>query len=287
MSVILPSMRISTESKTPYSDATQTKKHPPNHIKRPMNAFMVWSQLERRKIIEVTPEKHNAEISKELGRRWKMLNEEDQKPYIQEAERLRVLHLKEYPNYKYRPRKKSLKDSGSLSPGSPDSDSFIGISGSSKKNKVSKRRRKSLTPKKSPDNLLNNELCSNESTYSPDSQYSIFNDDLHTQIFPPLGIINSNLNNNNPCSMEYDENNFSNMELSFEDYYTPQEKSFSWTNGPFPNDSFADILTDCEPCLDDIFNPKDYEYFRDHFYDLDLFDLSSSNNNLSDIINLI
>jgi transcription factor SOX4/11/12 (SOX group C) len=86
-----------------YSDK---KKHKLNHIKRPMNAFMVWSQLERRKIIEVTPDKHNAEISKELGRRWKLLPEEARQPYIEEAERLRVLHQKEFPDYKYKPRKK-------------------------------------------------------------------------------------------------------------------------------------------------------------------------------------
>ena len=71
-----------------------------------MNAFMVWSQLERRKIIEVTPDKHNAEISKELGRRWKLLPEEARQPYIEEAERLRILHQKEFPDYKYKPRKK-------------------------------------------------------------------------------------------------------------------------------------------------------------------------------------
>ena len=84
----------------------QTKKHPPNHIKRPMNAFMVWSQLERRKIIEVTPDKHNAEISKELGRRWRLLPENARQPYIEEAERLRILHQREFPDYKYKPRKK-------------------------------------------------------------------------------------------------------------------------------------------------------------------------------------
>ena len=94
----------------------QTKKHTPNHIKRPMNAFMVWSQLERRKIIEVTPDKHNAEISKELGRRWKLLPEDSRQPYIDEAERLRILHQKEYPDYKYKPRKKPK--SASISPGS-------------------------------------------------------------------------------------------------------------------------------------------------------------------------
>jgi len=103
---IYRSLKINDASKTPYSDATQTKKHPINHVKRPMNAFMVWSQLERRKIVALNPDKHNAEISKELGRRWKILTEHDRQPYIEEAERLRQLHLKEYPDYKYKPRKK-------------------------------------------------------------------------------------------------------------------------------------------------------------------------------------
>lgn len=86
-----------------------------------MNAFMVWSQLERRKIIEVTPDKHNAEISKELGRRWKLLPEDARQPYIDEAERLRILHQKEYPDYKYKPRKKPKSSTGSGTPTSSTS----------------------------------------------------------------------------------------------------------------------------------------------------------------------
>ena len=84
----------------------QTKKHPVNHIKRPMNAFMVWSQMERREIVKFAPDMHNAEISKQLGKRWKILSEEQRRPYREEAERLKELHSREYPDYKYRPRKK-------------------------------------------------------------------------------------------------------------------------------------------------------------------------------------
>ena len=88
-----------------------------------MNAFMVWSQLERRKIIEVTPDKHNAEISKELGRRWKLLPEEARHPYVAEAERLRVLHQKEFPDYKYKPKKKPK-----TAIGGPDQQSITNVS---------------------------------------------------------------------------------------------------------------------------------------------------------------
>ncbi|BES91256.1 HMG (high mobility group) box [Nesidiocoris tenuis] len=77
-----------------------------------MNAFMVWSQIERRKICERQPDMHNAEISKHLGKVWKTLSESERKPFIEEAERLRLMHLQQYPDYKYRPRKKVVKSAG-------------------------------------------------------------------------------------------------------------------------------------------------------------------------------
>ncbi|GAB6026632.1 HMG (high mobility group) box SOX-14 [Chamberlinius hualienensis] len=114
------SLLIDSKSTTPYSDATNCKKSSSNHIKRPMNAFMVWSQIERRKICEQQPDMHNAEISKRLGKRWKMLTDEARQPFIEEAERLRILHMQEYPDYKYRPRKKTrpISVSGTTSPNS-------------------------------------------------------------------------------------------------------------------------------------------------------------------------
>ncbi|KAA0198012.1 hypothetical protein HAZT_HAZT000024 [Hyalella azteca] len=108
MSTPSPADSVTSESCTSGATKKDGSKAAEDHVKRPMNAFMVWSRMQRRKIAHDNPKMHNSEISKRLG------HDEEKRPFIDEAKRIRAQHMKDYPDYKYRPRRKpkSMKKDG-------------------------------------------------------------------------------------------------------------------------------------------------------------------------------
>jgi len=94
------------ETQKPKSFYAKPTLNHSNRIRRPLNCFMVFSHLERKRVAEEYPELHNADLSKILGQKWKNLSQAERKPYIEEAERIRQVHTEIYPHYKYQPRRK-------------------------------------------------------------------------------------------------------------------------------------------------------------------------------------
>uniref|UniRef100_A0A674IK91 Transcription factor SOX-30 n=1 Tax=Terrapene triunguis TaxID=2587831 RepID=A0A674IK91_9SAUR len=110
-SLLEPSVKIETKD-VPLtvlpSDAgipdTPFSKDRNGHVKRPMNAFMVWARIHRPALAKANPAANNAEISVQLGLEWNKLTEEQKKPYYDEAQKIKEKHREEFPGWVYQPR---------------------------------------------------------------------------------------------------------------------------------------------------------------------------------------
>ncbi|XP_068004221.1 transcription factor SOX-30 [Melanerpes formicivorus] len=79
------------------------------HVKRPMNAFMVWARIHRPALARANPNANNAEISVQLGLEWSKLTEEQKQPYYDEAHKIKQKHREEFPGWVYQPRQGKRK----------------------------------------------------------------------------------------------------------------------------------------------------------------------------------
>jgi len=93
---------------------------PDQRVKRPMNAFMVWSHVRRKQLARDNPKMHNSEISKHLGAEWKLMAEVDKRPFVNEAKRLHSVHRNEHPDYRHQRRRK-LQSTTSVAGSQPPS----------------------------------------------------------------------------------------------------------------------------------------------------------------------
>uniref|UniRef100_A0A7N6A8C3 HMG box domain-containing protein n=1 Tax=Anabas testudineus TaxID=64144 RepID=A0A7N6A8C3_ANATE len=62
------------------------------HIKRPMNAFMVWSRIHRHALRKACPDTTMTDTSILLGSEWSKLTIEQKRPYYEVAHRLNAMH---------------------------------------------------------------------------------------------------------------------------------------------------------------------------------------------------
>ncbi|XP_015731686.1 transcription factor SOX-30 [Coturnix japonica] len=110
-SLLEPSVKIETKN-VPLtvlpSDSgmpdTPFSKDKTGHVKRPMNAFMVWARIHRPALAKANPNANNAEISVQLGLEWSKLTEEQKQPYYDEARKIKQRHREEFPGWVYQPR---------------------------------------------------------------------------------------------------------------------------------------------------------------------------------------
>ncbi|XP_023805521.1 transcription factor 7-like 2 isoform X4 [Oryzias latipes] len=94
---------ISSLNSSKQSDAKkEEEKKKQVHIKKPLNAFMLYMKEMRAKVVAECTLKESAAINQILGRRWHALSREEQAKYYELARKERQLHMQLYPGWSAR-----------------------------------------------------------------------------------------------------------------------------------------------------------------------------------------
>ncbi|XP_077192867.1 protein capicua homolog isoform X2 [Paroedura picta] len=112
----LPKDRDSSSEKDGRSPNKQREK---DHIRRPMNAFMIFSKRHRALVHQRHPNQDNRTVSKILGEWWYALGPKEKQKYHDLAFQVKEAHFKAHPDWKWcnKDRKKSSSDVKPAGPG--------------------------------------------------------------------------------------------------------------------------------------------------------------------------
>ncbi|EGV93201.1 Transcription factor 7-like 1 [Cricetulus griseus] len=95
-----PSLSPAVSAKSPVTVKKEEEKKP--HVKKPLNAFMLYMKEMRAKVVAECTLKESAAINQILGRKWHNLSREEQAKYYELARKERQLHAQLYPTWSAR-----------------------------------------------------------------------------------------------------------------------------------------------------------------------------------------
>ncbi|XP_002664857.4 protein capicua homolog isoform X2 [Danio rerio] len=113
--------RSQSLSALPKDDKNSPGKREKDHIRRPMNAFMIFSKRHRALVHQRHPNQDNRTVSKILGEWWYALGPKEKQKYHDLAFQVKEAHFKAHPDWKWcnKDRKKSSSEGRGV-PGGKD-----------------------------------------------------------------------------------------------------------------------------------------------------------------------
>lgn len=113
---------LSKKRKLQNANNNSSRKTSREHIRRPMNAFMIFSKRHRLMVHEKYPNQDNRTVSKILGEWWYALGPDEKQKYHDLATQVKEAHFRAHPDWKWCSRERRKSASGIKKDGETSQD---------------------------------------------------------------------------------------------------------------------------------------------------------------------